>query len=577
MYCLVVTDDYSRFTWVFFLATTDEASGILKSFITRIDNLVDHKVKVIRCDNETKFKNREMDQFCEMKGKFDSKVDEGFFVGYSWNSKAFRVFNSRTRIVEENLHIRFSENTSNDVGTKASDNACQARKETKHVKNYILLPLWTADPPFSQDSKSSHNDGSKPSCDDGKKVDEDPRNESESKDQEKEDNVNNSTINAASTNEEKELLFDPNMLALEDLHARVDGKKIIITEASIRRDLQLADEEGVDCLPNSTIFKQLALMGFDSVSKHFNDSLLARGNTLRSDEDKMKLNELIALCTTLQNMVLELEKIKTSQNNEIASLKRMVKKLKKRNRSRTHKLKRLYKVGLTARVESLYDEESLGEDASKQGRIEAIDADEDITLVNDQDDADKDMFDVNVLGGEEVFAAAGQNENIVNITTEELTLAQALEALETSKPKVKGLVIQEPEKIRNHFAAKRAEEKMNKPPTQAQKRKIMCTYLKNMEGYKLKDLKLKEFHKIQKMFDKTFKRVKKFKDIRTELMKGKEKRAGKELIQESTKKQKIEDDKKTEKLKKLMEIILDKKEVAIDAIPLAAKPLRIVD
>nr|GEY69008.1 ribonuclease H-like domain-containing protein [Tanacetum cinerariifolium] len=45
------------------------------------------------------------------------------------------------------------------------------------------------------------------------------------------------------------------------LHARVDGKKIIITEASIRRDLQLADEEGVDCLPNSTIFEQLALMG----------------------------------------------------------------------------------------------------------------------------------------------------------------------------------------------------------------------------------------------------------------------------------------------------------------------------
>ncbi|GKC63725.1 hypothetical protein Tco_1096323, partial [Tanacetum coccineum] len=45
MYCLVVTDDYSRFTWVFFLATKDETSGILKSFITGIENLVDHKVK----------------------------------------------------------------------------------------------------------------------------------------------------------------------------------------------------------------------------------------------------------------------------------------------------------------------------------------------------------------------------------------------------------------------------------------------------------------------------------------------------------------------------------------------------
>ncbi|GKD46230.1 putative ribonuclease H-like domain-containing protein, partial [Tanacetum coccineum] len=322
MYCLVVTDDYSRFTWVFFLATKDETSGILKSFITGIENLVDHKVKVIRCDNGTEFKNREMNQFCEMKGilrqfsvartpqqngvakrrnrtlieaartmladsklpttfwaeavntacyvqnrvlvvkphnktpyelfhgrtptlsfmrpfgcpvtilntidhlgKFDGKADEGFFVGYSLNSKAFRVFNSRTRIVEENLHIRFSENTPNVVGTKASDNASQARKETKPVKNYILLPLWTADLPFSQDPKSSHDDGSKPSSDNGKKVDEKPRKEIECNGQEKEDNVNSTNnVNAASTDEvnavgEKtsiELPFDPNMPALED-------------------------------------------------------------------------------------------------------------------------------------------------------------------------------------------------------------------------------------------------------------------------------------------------------------------------------------------------------------------------
>ncbi|GJZ38774.1 putative ribonuclease H-like domain-containing protein [Tanacetum coccineum] len=68
MYCLVVIDDFSRFTWVFFLATKDETSGILKSFIIGIENLVDHKVKVIRCDNGTEFKNREMNQFCEKKG-----------------------------------------------------------------------------------------------------------------------------------------------------------------------------------------------------------------------------------------------------------------------------------------------------------------------------------------------------------------------------------------------------------------------------------------------------------------------------------------------------------------------------
>nr|GEY21785.1 hypothetical protein [Tanacetum cinerariifolium] len=198
MYCLVVTDDYSRFTWVFFLATKDETSGILKSFITRIENLVDHKIKVIRCDNGSEFNNREMNQFCEMKdhlGKFDCKADEGFFVGYSLHSKAFRVFNSRTRMVEENLHIRFRESTPNI------------------------------------DLKSSYDDGSKPSCDVGNKVDEDPRKESECKDQEREDNVNNtnnvntagnvntvsSNINVAGTNEYNELLFDQNMPPLEDV------------------------------------------------------------------------------------------------------------------------------------------------------------------------------------------------------------------------------------------------------------------------------------------------------------------------------------------------------------------------
>nr|GEY09380.1 ribonuclease H-like domain-containing protein [Tanacetum cinerariifolium] len=51
-------------------------------------------------------------------GKFDGNADKGFFVGYSLNSKAFRVFNSRTRIVEKNLHIMFSENTSNVVGSR---------------------------------------------------------------------------------------------------------------------------------------------------------------------------------------------------------------------------------------------------------------------------------------------------------------------------------------------------------------------------------------------------------------------------------------------------------------------------
>nr|GEZ77797.1 putative ribonuclease H-like domain-containing protein [Tanacetum cinerariifolium] len=64
----VIDSRCSRFTWVFLLATKDETSGILKSFITRIENIEDHKVKVIRCDNGTEFKNKEMNQFYEMKG-----------------------------------------------------------------------------------------------------------------------------------------------------------------------------------------------------------------------------------------------------------------------------------------------------------------------------------------------------------------------------------------------------------------------------------------------------------------------------------------------------------------------------
>ncbi|GJY48608.1 putative ribonuclease H-like domain-containing protein [Tanacetum coccineum] len=257
-------DDYSRFSWVFFLATKDETSGILKSFITRVENLIDQRVKVIRCDNGTEFKNKEMNQFCKRKGikrefsvartpqqngvaetknktlieaartiladskkpalgfmrpfgcpvtilntidhlgKFDGKADEGFFVGYSINSKAFRVFNSRTRIVEDNLHVQFSENTPNIVGSKA-------RMETVPGKDYILLPLWTVDPPLSQISKSSPDVGFKPSGNDEKKKDASVN------------NINN--VSAASTNEVNavgrkasiELPDEPNMPALEDI------------------------------------------------------------------------------------------------------------------------------------------------------------------------------------------------------------------------------------------------------------------------------------------------------------------------------------------------------------------------
>nr|GEW21885.1 hypothetical protein [Tanacetum cinerariifolium] len=184
--------------------TKDETSGILKAFITGIENLIDHKIKIIRCDNRIEFKNKKMNQFCEKQdplGKFDGKDDEGFFIGYSVNSKAFRVFNSRTRIVEETLHITFLKKKPNVAGSgptwlfdidtqtksisykpvvarnQSNGSACKDRVETVHDKDYILLPLWTQDLLFFSSSKDSPGDGFKPSGEEEKKDAEDLGNE----------------------------------------------------------------------------------------------------------------------------------------------------------------------------------------------------------------------------------------------------------------------------------------------------------------------------------------------------------------------------------------------------------------
>ncbi|GKC81271.1 putative ribonuclease H-like domain-containing protein [Tanacetum coccineum] len=290
MYCLVVTMTIVGLVRFFFLATKDETSEILKTFITGIENLINLKVKVIRCDNGTEFKNKVMNQFCEMKGikrefsvartpqqngvaerknrtlieaartmladsklpttfwaeavntacyvqnrvlvikphnktpyelflgrkpalsfmrpfgypvtilntldhlgKFDGKADE--VVGYSTNSKAYRVFNNRTRIVEENLHVKFSEETPNiagngpnwlfdidaltismnykpvvagnqtngNAGTKENIDAGLDGKKIVPDQKYILLPLLTSDPSLSKSSKDSPDAGFKPS------------------------------------------------------------------------------------------------------------------------------------------------------------------------------------------------------------------------------------------------------------------------------------------------------------------------------------------------------------------------------------------------------------------------------
>ncbi|GJU03119.1 hypothetical protein Tco_1113457 [Tanacetum coccineum] len=229
----------------------------------------------------------------------------------------------------------------------------------------------------------------------------------------------------------------------------------------------------------------------DSVPTHSNDPLL-------SGEDRLKLNELMELCTSLSQRVLDLEKTKTSQAAEITELKERVKKLEKKGGSRTHRLRRLYKVGRSARVVSSKDE-GLGdqEDASKQGRkIDEIDQDVEVTLVNETQGrySDNLMFDTGVLDNEQdmaekevdmaekdvsiadsvtiigevvttanvvVSTAEVTTDSTTTTTVDELTLAQTLIEIKAAKPKVvttaatttttavtrpkaRGVVVQEP-------------------------------------------------------------------------------------------------------------------------------------
>ncbi|GJU58120.1 hypothetical protein Tco_1235886 [Tanacetum coccineum] len=191
---------------------------------------------------------------------------------------------------------------------------------------------------------------------------------------------------------------------------------------------------------------------FESLSKQSNDPPLLRVNTHGSREDRLKLKELMDLCTKLSNRVLDLETTKTAQAKEIASLKKRVKKLERKKE----------------------------EDASKQGRkIDNIDKDAEVTLVDETQRryGDDLVFDTSVLDGEEVFArqdvvemevsiadsvtttgevvttasvevsaaratlvSAATTTTTTVITEVDLILAQALAELRSAKPKV---VVQE--------------------------------------------------------------------------------------------------------------------------------------
>nr|GEW99525.1 hypothetical protein [Tanacetum cinerariifolium] len=329
---------------------------------------------------------------------------------------------------------------------------------------------------------------------------------------------------------------------------------------------------------------------YGRVSKISSDSLLAGFNTPRSDEDRLKHIELMKICTTLQKKVFdlkdELKRTKTAQQTKIDGLERV--------------------------ISSSDDEAFNKEDTSKQGRIDEIDADEDIALFIEVVTTAKMIIDTIVdaahvttaIADVPVSAAKTIVTNALTITAE--STKTNVEVQDKGKGKVK--LIEEPkmpkkrkhqikadkelaeklqakilheeeqlqftdaekaklfmefiEKGRKFFAVKRDDEKRNKPPTKAQQRSIVSTYLKNMDGWKLKSLKKKSFAKIQELFDKAMKRINTFVDFRTELVEESSKKAeaettqessskreGDELEQERSKKQKMKGDKESKELK----------------------------
>nr|GFA18607.1 copia protein [Tanacetum cinerariifolium] len=133
------------------------------------------------------------------------------------------------------------------------------------------------------------------------------------------------------------------------------------------------------------------------------------------------------------------------------------------------------------------------------------------------------------------------------------------------------------EKRRKFFARKREIEKRNRPPTKAQQRSLMCTYLRNMDGWKPKNLKKKSFDEIQKLFDSALKRVNTFVDINTEIVEKRSMKIQVEITKGSSKRAGDEPEQESAKRQRCLEIVPKEEDVAIKATPLFSKSSTIVD
>nr|GEV79000.1 copia protein [Tanacetum cinerariifolium] len=348
------------------------------------------------------------------------------------------------------------------------------------------------------------------------------------------------------------------------IHANVDRKKVIISEATIRRDLKCEDECGVDYLSNEVIFEQLPLI--DGMSKHNSIYVIPShikkvfSNMKRVGKDFSERDTPLfpTMIVQAQEELGEDTKIPTETQHTPIIIQPTTPKPQRKQKPRKTRRKdtELPQTSVPTKVvadEAVYEdmtvvkssaeEQSLDEeDASKQERnIADIDADAETTLVNETAEDhrrynDQEMFDTWVLDNKEVVVEkvvvvkevdAAQDQVITAITTvakdltvDDITLAKALEALKTSKTKIRGIVVRD------------REEPVVKD---------------RAEGS----------------------------DIRAEES---SKRAAEDPQQESTKKHKVDDDQEADECKRCLEIVPDDEDdLTIDATPLSFKSSTIID
>ncbi|GJT45595.1 hypothetical protein Tco_0954310 [Tanacetum coccineum] len=247
------------------------------------------------------------------------------------------------------------------------------------------------------------------------------------------------------------------------LQALVDGKKIIITEASVRRDLQLNDEEGMDCLPNATIFEELTRMGAKTTAWNKFSSILASAIICLAINQKFKFSKYIfeSMVKNLENVSAQEEMGEGSENltnphhtpTIIQPSTSQPQKKQKPRRPKRKDTKVPQPSGPTDNVadEAVYEEMdgSVERDAttatSLDGRIADIDVDVGINLVSTHFDANTNMFGVHDLVGDEVVVETKVASKDVNLSVDEVTLAQAIVALKSAKPKADKVMLHEPE------------------------------------------------------------------------------------------------------------------------------------